>query len=185
VSVEGPIDACAHSPTLRILFIPVRSIETPPYVAEMCPSSDEPAPNGMTGVPLAAQILTTCETSSVDSTNATASGGVTLWYDSSVPCCCTSQTPMHTLDRHLVVWGDCAHLEYRRRRGQTISQQLSQRRNGLGRRRSTRAKQPTRGERGVTGATRGSGDHLAPHCARGDSGVMRRASATYPSSAWP
>uniref|UniRef100_K3WJY5 Uncharacterized protein n=1 Tax=Globisporangium ultimum (strain ATCC 200006 / CBS 805.95 / DAOM BR144) TaxID=431595 RepID=K3WJY5_GLOUD len=58
----------------------------------MWPSSDEPAPNGMTGVRAAAQILITFDTSSVDCTNATASGGATAWYDSSVPCCCTNPT---------------------------------------------------------------------------------------------
>lgn len=63
--------------TLRISFIPDKLTETPPATAEICPSIDVPAPNGMIGVPVAAQILITFDTSSVDCTKATASGGVT------------------------------------------------------------------------------------------------------------
>jgi hypothetical protein len=62
---------------LRIEFIPDKLTETPPATAEICPSIDVPAPNAMTGVPLAAQILTASDTSSVDCTKATASGGMT------------------------------------------------------------------------------------------------------------
>lgn len=76
------------SRTLRIWFIPVRLMDTPPCLAEIWPSIDEPAPNGITGVLDAAQILITSATSSVDSTNATASGGAAAWYDSSRPWCC-------------------------------------------------------------------------------------------------
>lgn len=57
-----------RSPTRNILFMGVISIEMPPSFAGICPSMDEPAPNGMTGVAVAAQILITSATSCVDST---------------------------------------------------------------------------------------------------------------------
>ena len=53
----------------------VRSSEMPPRGAFSCPSSDEPAPNGMIGVRCAEQTRTTSTTSSVDCAKTTASGG--------------------------------------------------------------------------------------------------------------
>ena len=58
---------------------------TPPRVAITCPSTDEPAPNGITGTPWRAQIPTIAATSSVERGNATASGGAGASEDSSRP----------------------------------------------------------------------------------------------------
>ena len=58
----------------------------PPRTAPTWPSSEVPAPKGITGTPAAAQTPTACATSSVDSAKKTASGGAGAWYDSSRPC---------------------------------------------------------------------------------------------------
>src|SRR6516225_1117713 len=60
---------------------------TPPCTASRWPSSDEPAPYGITGTRCPAAHATTKATSSVLSQNTTASGGGTSNGDSSRPCC--------------------------------------------------------------------------------------------------
>ena len=64
----------------------LRSTDTPPKGALTWPSSDEPAPKGITGTPCSPQMRTISTTSSVVSGNTTASGG---WLTSQVvvwPC---------------------------------------------------------------------------------------------------
>ena len=51
------------------------SMLTPPCSAAMWPSSDEPAPKGIIGVPCRAQVRTITTASSTVSGKATASGG--------------------------------------------------------------------------------------------------------------
>ena len=58
-------------------FIRDRSRLRPPCTASRWPSSDEPTPNGITGTRCCAASATAAATSSVDSQNTTASGGVT------------------------------------------------------------------------------------------------------------
>ncbi len=65
--------------TSSTLVIPVRSMLTPPCRAPTWPSSEVPAPNGITGTAAAAQAATTAATSSVDSAKKTASGGADGW----------------------------------------------------------------------------------------------------------
>ena len=62
-----------------------RSSDTPPFTASSWPSTDEPAPNGMTGTRFDRHSRTTAITSSLVSANTTASGGVTGNGDSSRP----------------------------------------------------------------------------------------------------
>ena len=68
-------------------FMRDRSMLTPPCTASRCPSSDEPAPYGMTGTACRCASATTAATSSVLSQYTTASGGGTSKGDSSRPCC--------------------------------------------------------------------------------------------------
>jgi len=55
------------------------SMHTPPSRAQTPPSSEVPAPNGITGTAARPQAATMRATSSVDSGKATASGGCTIW----------------------------------------------------------------------------------------------------------
>ena len=70
----------------RIASISCVSTLSPPRVAITFPSTDEPAPNGTTGMPWRAQMPTIAATSSVERGNATASGGDGASDDSSRPC---------------------------------------------------------------------------------------------------
>ena len=80
---------------LRTLFMRLTSRLMPPCTASKCPSSDEPAPKGMTGTWYCAANLTASATSCVHSANTTAAGGGTCMKgDSSRPCC--SRTAMAT-----------------------------------------------------------------------------------------
>ena len=64
-----------------------RSMHTPPRTAVTLPSRPVPVPKATTGTRWRAQALTIADTSSLDSAKATASGGIGVWYDSSLPCC--------------------------------------------------------------------------------------------------
>jgi hypothetical protein len=78
-------------------FIRDTSIVSPPCTASRWPSSEEPTPNGMIGKRCSRQASTASTTSSVDSANTTASGGVTGNGDSSRPWC--SRTASAVLKR--------------------------------------------------------------------------------------
>src|SRR5690606_35721737 len=73
--------------TSRMAFIRLRSMQTPPFSAAMCPSREVPVPKGTIGVLWAAQRDTISATSSFDSAKATASGGAPAWKLTSLPCC--------------------------------------------------------------------------------------------------
>mmetsp|Transcript_28984 Transcript_28984/g.66570 ORF Transcript_28984/g.66570 Transcript_28984/m.66570 type:complete len:300 (-) Transcript_28984:73-972(-) len=72
--------------TCRIASMSERSRQTPPCSAWICPSSEVPEPNGIIGTRASAQSRTMPTTSSVLVAQATTSGGMAAWCDSSSPC---------------------------------------------------------------------------------------------------
>mmetsp|Transcript_9743 Transcript_9743/g.22986 ORF Transcript_9743/g.22986 Transcript_9743/m.22986 type:complete len:303 (+) Transcript_9743:650-1558(+) len=85
VTPAWTLQSRSSSLTSTIWFIPVRSRLTPPSIAFTWPSRLVPAPNGTTGRPCSAQILTAVTTSSVELQKTTASGAIDEWKDSSRP----------------------------------------------------------------------------------------------------
>src|ERR1051326_8051065 len=86
----------SSSCTASTLFIRDRSIDTPPCSARMCPSREVPTPNGIIGTRWRRQMSTTSRTSSVVSTNNTASGRAYGKYDSSLPWCSRTAAEVET-----------------------------------------------------------------------------------------
>src|ERR1043166_10172412 len=73
--------------TASTLFMSRKSIDTQPYGALICPSSEVPTPNGMMGVLCSAQIRTICCTSPVSCGNTTTSGGWLATQVVVLACC--------------------------------------------------------------------------------------------------
>ena len=71
--------------TASTAFMPLTSMQTPPFSAATWPSSEVPVPKAMTGTPCAAQAATASLTSAVLRANTTASGGQAAKCDSSLP----------------------------------------------------------------------------------------------------
>ncbi len=74
VTPASTVQSRSSALTRTIRVMRERSTVTPPRMAETLPSSEVPAPNGMTGTPCSAQSRTIAATSSVEVGNTTASG---------------------------------------------------------------------------------------------------------------
>src|SRR5690606_29631370 len=74
--------------TVTMRFMRVRSSDMPPFSGMVCPSIDDPAPNGVTGTPCSKQAATTRCTSASLSAWTTACGRRVGWRDMSCPWCC-------------------------------------------------------------------------------------------------
>ncbi len=86
VTPASTVASMSSALTRRMWFISRRSIVMPPRMALTWPSSDVPAPNGMTGSRCTALIFTMAATSSVVRGKHTMSGAAGVWYDSSWLC---------------------------------------------------------------------------------------------------